>query len=113
MAKLGFYASLTAIVAALTFASMKQSIAEDACQHKEFKTVMVKDACAKGQKQAKDAMKAFMKEAKIKSCNDCHRKLAPKYELKDDAFERFKKAGGKLIDDTATAKPPTANAPTK
>ena len=44
---------------------------------------------------AKDAMKKFMKDAKIKSCNACHTKLAPKYELKKDAFDQFKKAGGK------------------
>ena len=47
---------------------------------------MVKEACAKGgQKAAKDAMKAFMKEKKIKSCNQCHSKLAPTYDLKPDA----------------------------
>ena len=40
-------------------------------------------------------MKAFMKEKKLKSCNACHKKLAPKYELKDDALEQFKKLGGK------------------
>jgi len=28
-------------------------------------------------------MKAFMKEKKIKSCNVCHSKLAPKYDLKN------------------------------
>jgi hypothetical protein len=40
-------------------------------------------------------MKAFMKEKKIKSCNQCHSKLAPKYELKTDALDQFKKVGGK------------------
>jgi NAD-dependent SIR2 family protein deacetylase len=56
----------------------------------------VKKACEKGgQKEAKEAMKAFMKEKKIKSCNECHSKLAPKYELKTDALEKFQKLGGK------------------
>ena len=64
--------------------------------HSEFKTELVKQACAKGgQKAAKDAMKVFMKEKKIKSCNQCHAKLAPKYELKPDAVDQFTKAGGK------------------
>ena len=43
-------------------------------------------------------MKKFMKDAKIKTCNQCHTKLAPTYELKPDAVEQFKKAGGKLVD---------------
>ena len=33
---------------------------------------MMKEACKKGQGAAKDAMKAFMKKAGIKSCNQCH-----------------------------------------
>jgi hypothetical protein len=40
-------------------------------------------------------MKAFMKEKKLKSCNECHSKLAPSYELKPDGLEKFKKLGGK------------------
>ena len=101
MAKLGIFASIasiTAIVAALGLATFAGSPAEaaDACQHKDLKTEMVKSACAKGgQKAAKDAMKQFMKEAKIKSCNQCHKSLAPKYELKADGFDQFTKAGGK------------------
>ena len=96
MAKLGLFASITAVITALTFASMSTTDAADACVHKEFKTQMVKDACAKGgQAAAKDAMKAFNKEKKIKSCNQCHTKLAPSYDLKKDAFEQFEKLGGK------------------
>jgi len=96
MAKLGLFASITAVVAALTFASMSTTDAADACVHKEFKTQMVKDACTKGgQAAAKDAMKAFNKEKKIKSCNQCHTKLAPSYDLKKDAYEQFEKLGGK------------------
>jgi hypothetical protein len=103
MSKLGFFATITALLGALTFATFASpAAAEDAapaaaaCVHTEFKTELVKEACAKGgQKQAKDAMKAFMKEKKIKSCNQCHSKLAPKYELKADALDQFTKAGGK------------------
>ena len=106
MVKLGIFASITTIIAALGFASLSSSSADaaDACQHKDFKTEMVRDACIKGgQKAAKDAMKQFMKDAKIKSCNACHSKLAPSYENKPDAVDQFKKAGGKLIADTKPA----------
>ena len=48
-----------------------------------------------GQKEAKEVMKTWNKEKKIKSCNQCHEKLAPKYELKADGLEQFKKLGGK------------------
>jgi NAD-dependent SIR2 family protein deacetylase len=98
MSKLGLFATLTSLVAALAFATFAPSADAEgtACVHTEFKTELVKQACEKGgQKQAKDAMKAFMKDAKIKSCNQCHSKLAPKYELKTDALDQFKKAGGK------------------
>jgi hypothetical protein len=55
-----------------------------------------KAACTKGgQAEAKAQMKQFMKDAKIKTCNQCHAKLAPNYDLKDDAYDQFKKAGGK------------------
>jgi NAD-dependent SIR2 family protein deacetylase len=98
MSKLGFFATITAIIGALTFATLSSPADADgtACVHTEFKTELVKQACTKGgQKDAKDAMKAFMKEKKIKSCNQCHSKLAPKYELKADGLEQFQKAGGK------------------
>lgn len=104
MAKLGIIASIATIAAALGFASLSSSSADaaDACQHKELKTELVSKACKEGgQKAAKDAMKQFMKDAKIKSCNQCHSKLAPSYDNKPDAFEQFKKAGGKLLDDKA------------
>jgi hypothetical protein len=98
MSKLGFFATITAIIGALTFATFSSPADADgtACVHTDFKTELVKQACTKGgQKEAKDAMKAFMKEKKIKSCNACHSKLAPKYELKDNGLEQFQKAGGK------------------
>ena len=98
MAKLAIFASITTIIATLGIASLTQSDAQAVtpCVTKEFKTQLAKEACTKGgQPAAKDAMKKFMKDAKIKSCNQCHSKLAPKYELKTDALDQFKKAGGK------------------
>ena len=101
MSKLGLFASILSIVGVFTFATVSAS-ADDApkgpapCVHTEFKTELVKQACTKGgQPEAKTAMKAFMKDKKIKSCNQCHSKLAPKYELKPDAVAQFQKAGGK------------------
>ena len=108
MAKLGLYASLATIIVALGFASIRTSSADGdgPCQHKEFKTEIAAKACTganPSQKAAQDAMKAFMKEAKIKSCNQCHTKLAPSYELKADAYDQFTKAGGKLLDKPVSA----------
>ena len=100
--KIGVLASFSVIAGALSFALItstpREVDAADACQHKEFKTKMVKEACEKGgQKAAKDAMKAWMKEKKLKSCNQCHTKLAPTYELKKDGLEQFEKLGGELL----------------
>lgn len=98
MAKLGLFAIVTAMLGALMFAdfSTPTADADTSCVTKSFKTEMVKAACTKGgQKEAKDVMKAWNKEKQIKSCNQCHEKLAPKYELKADALEQFKKLGGK------------------
>ncbi len=98
MAKLGIFASVSAIALALGLSTMSPraaSAADDGCKHKEQKSEMMKEACKKGQGAAKDAMKAFMKKAGIKSCNQCHSKLAPSYDLKPDAYDQFTKAGGK------------------
>ena len=98
MAKLGIFASIATIVVSLGFATLSSSDAQATtpCVTKDFKTELAKNACAKGgQPAAKDAMKKFMKEAKLKSCNACHSKLAPKYELKKDGLDQFKKLGGK------------------
>ena len=98
--KIGLIAAITTIAGALAFATFTSSPAEsaDACVRKEFKTELVRDACkAGGQKAAKDAMKKFNKDNNIKSCNQCHAKLAPNYENKDDAVEQFAKLGGKLV----------------
>ena len=97
MAKLGLLTTLAAIIGVLTFANVSAPEAADTpCVTKDFKTELVKNACTKGgQKEAKDVMKKWNKEKKIKSCNQCHEKLAPKYELKADGLEQYKKLGGK------------------
>lgn len=98
--KIGLIAAITTIAGALAFATFTSSPAEsaDACVRTDFKTEMVRDACkAGGQKAAKDAMKKFNKDNNIKSCNQCHAKLAPNYENKPDAYDQFAKLGGKLI----------------
>ncbi len=98
MAKFGIFAFIATIVASLGIATLTPTEAQavTACMTKEFKTELVKAACTKGgQPAAKEAMKKFMKDAKIKTCNVCHGKLAPNYEQKKDAFDQFKKAGGK------------------
>lgn len=98
MAKLVTFASIATIVASLGIASLTATEAQAVppCVTKEFKTTLVKEACAKGgQPEAKAVMKTFMKKAKLKSCNACHSKLAPKYPLKDDGLEQYKKLGGK------------------
>jgi hypothetical protein len=99
MAKLGIFGSILMIIGSLAIASADDDKPAP-CKHKDFKTVLAKEACEKGgQPAAKDAMKKFMKDAKIKTCNQCHTKLAPDYDLKPDALDQFKKAGGKLLSD--------------
>ena len=78
------------------------------CKRSEFKTQLVKDACAKGgQLDAKKAMKRFVKDAKKKldvgnvTCNTCHDELAPEYSLKDDALARFEEWQKKLAEKQA------------
>lgn len=97
MAKLGIFASIITIVTTLGFATLSSpAAAGDACHRTAFKTVMVKEACAKGgEAEAKTVMKKFMKEKKIKSCNKCHSKLAPTYDLKPDGLKQFQDLGGK------------------
>lgn len=100
MNKLATFTSLAAF-AALSFATLSASAGDSApCQHKEFKTELVKAACEKGgQAAAKQAMKEFNKQNNIKSCNKCHSKLAPSYDLKPDGLDQFTKLGGKLLAD--------------
>ena len=109
MKTLGILATITALVGAFALAVVATrdvGAADAPCVRKDFKTELVKAACTKGgQKAAKDAMKAWNSEKKIKSCNQCHSKLAPNYELKADAYDQFQKLGGKLLAaTTATAK---------
>lgn len=69
------------------------------CHHKELKTQMIKEACAKGgQRAAKKAMKAFVKKAKKAkggdpdlACDSCHKKLGGDYPIKDDALKHLQK----------------------
>jgi hypothetical protein len=73
----------------------------EACARTKFETEMVKKACTDGgQKAAKDAMKAFLKEAKkvkaeITACDSCHTKLKDGFPLKPNGLELYKAAGGK------------------
>ncbi len=101
LSKLSLFAGIATILGALTFAgvsSTPEAQAADACKTTVFKTEMVKAACTTGgQKAAKDVMKKWMKEKKLKSCNQCHAKLAPSYELKKDGVQQFEKLGGKLL----------------
>lgn len=96
MAKTGFFASLLALAAVLTIATFSTEVdAGEKCRRTEFKTVAVKEACAKDQKAAKDQMKKFMKDAKFKNCQVCHSSLAPEYKLKEDGLKKYLDAGGK------------------
>src|SRR5689334_24437549 len=114
MAKLGIFASILTICAALGFATMSSSPVQAAgeCKRTTFQTKLVSEACkAGGQKAAKDAMKAFLKTAKTKEpkitgCPTCHSKVGADYPLKKDALELFKAGGGELLD--TGAKTPTA-----
>jgi hypothetical protein len=110
MVKLGIFASILTISAALGYATVASSPVHAAgeCKRSDFTTKMVKEACATGgQKAAKDAMKAWLKtakkaEPKITGCPTCHTKVGGDYPLKKNALELFKSAGGELLDDKAT-----------
>jgi len=99
MKKLGLCALALGIAGLMSL----PAVAKDGdCKRTAFKTELVRDACTKGgQKAAKDAMKAFLKEHKKDQagldCTSCHSKLAPEYPLKADALKTFEKLGGKLI----------------
>ena len=98
MAKLSVAVAILTVFITLGVASLSSpaSADSDSCKRTEFKTELVKNACAKGgQKAAKDAMKQFNRDKKIKSCNQCHTKLAPSYELKSDGLKQFQDLGGK------------------
>jgi hypothetical protein len=73
----------------------------EACTRTKFETELVKKACADGgMKGAKDAMKAFLKDAKkanaqVTGCDSCHTKLKDGYPLKPNGLELYKASGGK------------------
>ena len=98
MSKFGIFSAIATIVGAITIASLTSASADAPvpCVHTDFKTALVKQACTTGgQAAAKDAMKKFNKDNKITSCNKCHSKLAPNYELKSDGLDQYQKLGGK------------------
>ncbi len=87
--------SIITIVGALVVGGTSRSQAAAACARTKFETKLIQEACGKGgQAVAKDAMKAFMKKAKLKDCKACHSALAPTYALKPDGLTQYKKAGG-------------------
>jgi hypothetical protein len=74
------------------------------CVTTDFKTEMVRAACAKGgQDEAKKQMTEFTakkapkktKGAPLFTCNACHTALAPKFERKPDAVDFYKALGGR------------------
>jgi hypothetical protein len=90
-----FAATLVIAIAVAIAGASHDSWAGAACHRTEFKTELIKQACATGgQDAAKAAMKKFVKEKKIKTCNTCHARLAPDYPLKPDALQRFHNLGG-------------------
>ena len=110
MAKLGMFTSILSICAVLGFATVSSEPVEAAgeCKRTDFKTKMVKEACAKGgQKEAKAVMKAYLKTAKakdkaIKDCASCHTKVGGDFPLKDNAYDLFVSGGGEMLDVKAT-----------
>lgn len=88
-------ATIVITLAVTLVAAPRDSWAGAACHRTEFKTELIKQACATGgQDAAKAAMKKFVKDKKVKTCNVCHAKLAPAYPLKPDALQRFRDLGG-------------------
>lgn len=93
-----------AVVLAVGVSPAATRTAGPACVTTDFKTEMVKAACAKGgQDEAKKQMTAFTnkhapkktKDAPLFTCNACHSSLAPKFERKPDAVDFYKALGGK------------------
>ena len=75
------------------------------CARTEFKTKMVKDACAAGgQKAAKKVLKTWMKAnkaaykekyGKSMTCKTCHTKFGGDFPLNADGVRLFNEFGGK------------------
>lgn len=70
----------------------------EACTAKTFKSAKVKEACARG---GRDAAKAYMKkilkkgkeDGSLKSCKDCHTSLKT-FELTPDGADKLKRLEG-------------------
>jgi cytochrome c5 len=71
------------------------------CMRTKFETSLIKSACKDGQKAARKAMKGFVKDIrKAKkaagdsdfdiTCQDCHSKLNPAFELESHGLAKFK-----------------------
>ena len=95
-----------AISLALAVAPAPSRASGPPCAQTEFKTEMIKAACAAGgQDEAKKQMIAFvakngdkgqkLTKSKIFTCNACHDKLDPSFERKPEAFDLYTKLGGK------------------
>ena len=124
MKKLALLAMVLGIagVVGISAISAKADDGGTACHRTVFKTQLVHDACIgadgkkkSSQKDAKDAMKAFLTANKSKKpgldCTSCHSKLAPDYPNKPDALDTFKALGGKLMADAGATAPTAPAAP--
>jgi hypothetical protein len=116
MVKLGIFASILTISAALGYATLSSSpvsAADAPCKRTVFATKLVKEACATGgQKAAKAAMKTWLKDAKAKNpkisgCPVCHAKVGGDFPLKKDGLKLFTDAGGELVAGGKTPMAPT------
>ena len=111
MAKLGLFASLAAIVASLSIATLSSSTAsadDDKCVRTTFQTEMVKDACKTSQKAAKDAMKKFIRRTRrSRAATSATRTSRPSTSCSPDVpkqlpgevggLQRYKDLGGKSV----------------
>ncbi len=85
--------------AALSLTPHEADASSKPCARKEFKTELVKQACAEGgQRAAKKAMKAFVKKAKKAkggdpdlACDSCHKKMGGDYPTKPEALDKLQK----------------------
>ena len=95
MKKLAIIILAGASIAVLSLSAPQAVDAASDCARKEFKTKLIEKACKKGgQKEAKKAMRKFMKDAKKATkenytCKTCHAKASGDYPLKKDGLKRF------------------------
>lgn len=102
MKKLALCTALAMAMGMLVVALQPATVQADAapCVRTKFDTKLTEEACKKGgQEEAKKAWKAWVAEAKkadaTMACKTCHDKMAPNFEVKKEALDVFKKAGGK------------------